>query len=174
MCTCERGTERKSECFCTSEWSEEKLPTTTVACIYPYQHVFCIWKRNLILTWFLSWWWNIFLFYTISSHRSLHPVVLGIAFTKQSNDITQSAHYPVKKQRCHTFDMCACVTWNCCMGQLQWGSHTTKQTAREKNMSETWQIGLNLLKILCIWLKLRDKNCSHLIEAVNISSPTKV
>lgn len=57
--------EGKSEGFCMCEKSQKKMLTTAVACIYPYQHVFCIRKRNLILTWFLSWWWNIFLFYYI-------------------------------------------------------------------------------------------------------------
>lgn len=122
-----------------------------------YQLVLCVRKLNLILTWFLSWWRNIFLFYIIlhptSEQQSLKAMTDPISILS-SWKVTVSCSWYV----CIVW--CGTVAWDNCNGS----HHQANSDKKKENTSETWQIGLNLLKILCIWLKLRDKNCSNPIE----------
>lgn len=119
-----------------------------------YQHVFCIRKRNLILTWFLSWWWNIRHFFP---HQNAYDID---CLSQAALDVVERlfvAHklaiYHVRFYRIRWFE---CATWDRSANGTH--THTEQRKKYERNVANR----LKFAESSCIWLS-RDENCSNLM-----------
>lgn len=133
-----------------------------------YQHVFCIRKRNLILTWFLSWWWNI---RSIFSHQKMHTT-LNVKPNKHRIDpnicCSSKPHLRFSEFRCSlglNVKKKSEILW---CENVSWDTPQNGSQPKHKKNTEFERDVANRLKFaespcIYVWLS-RDKNCSNLIE----------